>query len=97
MHKKKALRADYTYLIRGNVIVLVDLNLGGRSVRSDIKNILEHLRDELGELAGYAIICQDHLGLWHGIRLEQSRVIFYFLNESTLEQASNRLLHLIGD
>lgn len=36
-------RSDYTYEIKGDIIVITDLNLGRKSVTNDIENILDDL------------------------------------------------------
>ena len=90
-------RSDYVYTIQGNVIAIVDLNLGNRSVYHDIENIFDDLRRELKSgLSGYAIIYRDQIGNWDGILLtEQGQVDFYALKETTQEKAVKRLLHLL--
>jgi hypothetical protein len=97
---RKPFRADYTFTIEGNVIAIVDLDLGSKSVTNDIENVIEDIRAELGDLAGYAIIYRDSTGRWDGVRLINSQagfpiVHFYALNEREQHQAQARLLHVI--
>lgn len=87
--------ADYTYTIEGNVIAIVDLDLGNRSVTNDIENVLEEIRTELGNLAGYAVIYRDSMGRWDGVRLVNHTVYFYALGEANQQLAMSRLLHLV--
>lgn len=92
---RKPFRADYTYTIEGNVIAIVDLDLGSKSVTNDIENVLEDIRAELGDLAGFAVIYRDSMGRWDGVRLKNGSAYFYSLNESDQQQAQARLLHLV--
>jgi hypothetical protein len=88
-------RADYTYTIEGSVIAIIDLDQGSKSVTNDIENVLEDIRAEVGDLAGYAVIYRDSMGRWDGVRFERGLVEFYSLNETDPEQAAARLLHLL--
>ena len=87
-------RADYTYTVEGGVIVIVDLDLGGKSVTNDIDNVLDEIQAELGYLSGYSVIYRDSSGRWDGVRVKGGLVHFYSLNETNPEQAAARLLHL---
>lgn len=88
-------RADYTYTVDGNVITIVDLDQGSKSVTNDMDNVLDDIRSELGDLAGYAVIYRDSMGRWDGVRLVGRSVEFYSLNETDPERAASRLLHLL--
>lgn len=53
-------RAEYTYTLEGGIIALIDLDLGSKSLPNDrpaarMDNVLADLREELGDLAGYAV------------------------------------------
>lgn len=89
-------RADYTYTVEENIIAIVDLDMGSRSVTNDIENVLDEISAQLGGLAGYAIIYRDSQGIWDGVRLERGLAVFYGLNETELEEARRRLLHVIA-
>ncbi|GAA4461804.1 hypothetical protein GCM10023189_37710 [Nibrella saemangeumensis] len=95
MTQKSPFRADYTYTVTDNIIAIVDLDLGNRSVTNDIENVLADIRAEIGDLAGYAVIYRDSMGRWDGVRLVNGIVYFYGLNERDQEKAANRLLHLL--
>jgi len=88
-------RADYSYTVEGSVIAIIDLDQGSKSVTNDIENVLDDIRAELGDLAGYAVIYRDSMGRWDGVRLVGSSVEFYALNEADGERAAARLLHLL--
>ncbi|WP_229374392.1 hypothetical protein [Fibrella rubiginis] len=90
-------RADYTYTIEGTIIVIVDLDLGNRSVTNDIENVLDDIRLKIGDLAGYSVIYRDSMSRWDGVRLVGRTVYFYGLGETDKESAMNRLLHLIEE
>ncbi|ADB43007.1 hypothetical protein [Spirosoma linguale] len=92
---KEPFRADYTYTIEGSVISIIDLDLGSKSVTNDINNVLDDIRAEIGDLAGYAVIYRDSMGRWDGVRLVGSSTEFYALNETDGERAAARLLHLL--
>jgi len=89
------LRSDYTYTVRGNVIAIIDLNRGSRSVTTDIENILDDIRRALDrDLSGYAVIYRDSMGNWDGVRIDDKGLVeFYALRETEQEKAVTRLLH----
>ena len=89
-------RADYTYTVEGGVIAIVDLDQGSKSVTNDMANVLEDIRAELGNLAGYAVIYRDSTGRWDGVRqVGRWSIDFYSLNEADQQRAASRLLHLL--
>ena len=50
-------RADFGYSILGNVISIVDLNLGNRSETNDIEHVLRRIEDYYqGSIAGCRIM-----------------------------------------
>ena len=93
---KHPFRADYTYTVEGSVIAIVDLDQGSKSVTNDMENVLDDIRAEIGDLAGYAVIYRDSLGRWDGVRLVGRSVEFYSLNETDPERAAARLLHWLA-
>jgi hypothetical protein len=90
---KGRIRADYTYTVESSVIAITDLDRGSKSVTNDIENVLDDIRAEIGDLAGYAVIYRDSMGRWDGVRLAGRVVEFYSLNETDPERATARLLH----
>lgn len=92
---KTPLRADYTYTVEGSVIAIIDLDQGSKSVTNDIENVLDDIRAEIGDLAGYGVIYRDSMARWDGVRLERGVVEFYSLNETDPERAAARLLHVL--
>jgi len=92
---KGRIRADYTYTVEGSIIAIIDLDQGSKSVTNDIENVLDDIRAEIGDLAGYAVIYRDSMGRWDGVRLIGSSVKFYALNGTDGERAAARLLHLL--
>lgn len=94
-NRKRPFAADYTYTVDGNIIAIIDLDLGNRSVTNDVDYILEEIRAELGDLAGYSVIYRDSMGRWDGVRLIGRTVEFYSINEPTQERAQTHLLHLV--
>ena len=62
------LRADFSYAIHGNVISIVDLDLGNRSVTNDIENVLRRIEhDHQGSIADTLIIYRDSQGVRDGV------------------------------
>jgi len=94
-NRKRPFAADYTYTVEGNVIAIVDLDLGNRSVTNDIEYVLDEIRLEIGDLAGYSVIYRDSMGRWDGVRQVGQTVYFYGLGEADKENAMSRLLHLV--
>lgn len=89
-------RSDYTYTVEENLIAIVDLDQGNRSVTNDIENVLADLRADVGDLGGYFVIYRDSMGRWDGVRQRPSGLVdFYPLGETDPEQAARRLLHLL--
>ena len=43
LRRESGTHADFTYSIRGNVISIIDLNLGNRSVTNDIESVLRKI------------------------------------------------------
>ncbi|WP_077923864.1 hypothetical protein [Spirosoma sp. 209] len=99
-NRKRPFAADYTYTVDENIIAIIDLDLGNRSVTNDIDSVLEEIRAEIGDLAGYSVIYRDSMGRWDGVRLVggtpgRRAVEFYSINEPTQERAQTHLLHLV--
>jgi hypothetical protein len=54
--------ADFTYSISGNVISIVDLDLGNRSVTNDIESVLRKIEHyHQGSIGGFRIMYRDYL------------------------------------
>lgn len=88
-------RANYTYSVEDNIIAIIDLDLGNKSVTNDIDNVIDDIRTELGGLSGYCVIYRDSMGRWDGVRLVNGTIYFYVLGEANKESAMDRLLHLV--
>ena len=76
--------SDYEYEIVGNVVVIYDLNQGGRSVTNDIDNVLATIGKSV-DLTDKKIIYRDSCGVFDGVTLDAKR--FYPINKKTLEAA----------
>jgi hypothetical protein len=92
----KRAKSDYAYTVHGNVIAIVDLNLGNLSVAQDTANVLEAIKRNLGNtLSGYAVIYKDSFGNRDGVRLtEEGEIDFYALRERDMNKALKHLFHL---
>ena len=54
--------ADFTYSISGNVVSIVDLDLGNRSVTNDIESVLRKIEHyHQGSIGGFRIMYRDYL------------------------------------
>src|SRR5271165_7553402 len=54
--------ADFTYSLSGNVISIVDLNLGNRSLTNDIESVLRKIEHyHQGSIVGFNIMYRDYL------------------------------------
>jgi hypothetical protein len=57
-------QADFTYSILGNVISIIDLGLGNRSVTNDIENVLRKIEYyHQGSIAAFHIMYRDSEGI----------------------------------
>jgi hypothetical protein len=85
--------ADFTYSIFGNVISIVDLNLGNRSVTNDIERVLRKIEYyHQGSIVGFKIMYRDSEGVWDGIEWNGEHALFFALRETVEERARNKLL-----
>ena len=70
-------QADFTYSILGNVISIIDLDLGNRSVTNDIENVLRKIEYyHQGSIVGFKIMYRDSEHIWDGIHLDGKRASF---------------------
>lgn len=88
-------KANYSYRVEGMVIAIVELSEWGKSVANDLDSVLDEIQDQVGGLAGYAVVYCDRMGIWDGVRLERGLARFYELGETAFDRASTRLLHLL--
>ena len=86
-------RADYLWHIRDGVLVIIDRNLGNRSVTNDIENVLADIDRDLRQLADttrlnsmrgvlklheYDIIYADSEGRFDGVRVDKDNRFYGF-------------------
>lgn len=76
--------ADFHFEVIGNVVVIYDLDRGGRSVTNDVENVLRVIGESV-TLEEKKIIYQDSCGIFDGINLAGER--FYSVNKKTLGEA----------
>lgn len=76
--------ADFRFEVIAGVVVIYDLNQGGRSVTNDVENVLRVIGESV-PLEGKKIIYQDSSGIFDGINLTGQR--FYSVNKKTLGEA----------
>jgi hypothetical protein len=85
--------ADLTYSLSGNVISIIDLNLGNRSVTNNVENVLrkiEHFHQ--APIFGFQIMYQDSEGVWDGIHWDGEHASFFALREIEEGRARTKLL-----
>jgi hypothetical protein len=86
--------ADFTYSISGNVISIVDLDLGNRSVTNDFESVLRKIEHyHQGSIGGFRIMYRDSEGFWDGIRWDGKSASFFPLRETEEGRARNKLLN----
>jgi hypothetical protein len=85
--------ADFNYSISGNVISIVDLNLGNRSVTNDIENVLRKIEHyHQASIVPYNIMYRDSEGVWDGINRDGEHASFFALRETEEGRAREKLL-----
>ena len=86
---KPTTQSDFTYSILGNIISIVDLNLGNRSVLSVLLKI-EHYHQ--GSIASFKIMYRDSDGVWDGIDWDDQQALCFALRETDEERVSQKTL-----
>jgi hypothetical protein len=80
-------RADYTYRVVNDVLLIVDLDQGNRSVTNDMENVLATIAHREGltfaALEEYHIAYRDSDQIWDGVDISTGSVSFYSLNLRT--------------
>ena len=86
-------QADFTYAVSGNVISIIDLNLGNRSVTNDVENVLRKIEQyHQAPIFGFKIMYCDSEGVWDGINWDGEHASFFALRETEEGRARNKLL-----
>ena len=85
--------ADFIYSISGNLISIIDLDLGNRSVTNDIENVLRKIEHyHQAPIGGFHFIYRDSQGTWDGIHWNGQQASFFPLQESDEARARAKLL-----
>jgi hypothetical protein len=86
-------QAEFTYSMSPDVIAIVDLDLGHRSVTNDIENVLRKIEHyHQGPITAFKIMYRDSEGVWDGVDWDGKRASFFALREMTEERAREKLL-----
>jgi hypothetical protein len=86
-------QADFTYAVSGNVISIIDLNLGNRSVTNDVElRKIEHYHHQ-APIFGFKIMYRDSEGIWDGILWDGKSSSFFPLRETEGGRARQKLIH----
>lgn len=75
-------QSDFTWEIRKNVLVIVDLDMGNMSVTNDIHRVWRYIREQIGIIAFdelRAVIYQDSDGYFDGVKCLSESRHFYSL------------------
>jgi len=73
--------ADYSYEIEQGVLVIMDKDLGNKSVTNDMDNVIKKIAsveggiEKIQKLKG--ITYKDSMGIWDGVRIERKGVGIY--------------------
>ena len=93
LRRQVTTQADFTYSISGNVISIVDLNFGNRSVTNDIENVLRKIEHyHQGSISGFKIMYRDSEAMWDGVHWDGQRASVFALRETDERQAQKKLL-----
>jgi hypothetical protein len=85
-------QADFSYTMTLDLIKIVDLNLGNKSVTNDIENVLRKIEGwHQGSIAGFKIMYRDSDGYWDGINWNGQHATFFALRETSEAAAENEL------
>lgn len=88
--------ADFEWKIHDGVLVIVDLNEGGKSVTNDAESVLRTISDILvgkGLSLPQTIIYRDSDGIYDGLRYPAPQgVEFYVLGETNVLKAIEKAL-----
>jgi hypothetical protein len=70
-------QADFAYSMTLDLIKIVDLSLGNRSVTNDIENVLRKIEIwHQGPVTGFRIMYRDSNGYWDGVRWDGEHATF---------------------
>ena len=58
------MNANFTYEVIGKVIVVYDLDQGGKSVTNDAENVIQSIVQDIGTIKGYRVIYRDTLKMF---------------------------------
>lgn len=86
--------ADFDFTTRESVIVIRDLNGGGRSVTNDLFNVVTSIEAQVGSLSGMTLIYRDSMGIWDQIIIDEKSGTpkIVPLNETSEEAALRKVL-----
>jgi hypothetical protein len=85
--------ADFSYHFNGPVLVIIDLDLGNRSVTNDAENVLAKIEAAEGRsFTGAPILYRDSMRFWDGLQWDGETVSFFPLRETSERLAFDKLL-----
>jgi hypothetical protein len=91
-HSDVVSEANFKYTIRGDVISIVDLDLGCKSVTNDMENVLRRIEYyHQGSIARFSIIYRDSKGIWDQVNWDGEQVSFSPLDKTDQKRARDKL------
>jgi len=73
------METDYSYSIHENTILIMDEDLGGKSVTNNIVNVLKDISLNEGiNPATYNIAYKDSMGYWDGVLLSKNGIASFY-------------------
>jgi hypothetical protein len=89
------MHADFTYSFSDNVISIVDLDIGNRSVTNDISYVFRQVEQcHQGPINSYRIMYRYSCGVWDGHQMDGETAFFVSLNETDYRAARTKLCSL---
>ena len=82
---------DFDYEVMGSVVVIYDLDKGGKSVTNGIDMVLEAIAREIGGLSDKKVIYRDSQGVFDGVNTDKTKQRFFSIGEESLNLALKKI------
>lgn len=90
-------KSDYTFKVSDFILIIQDLDMGRKSVTSDMVNVLSEIKRKIGDMIhDLDIIYCDAEGIWDGVISEWtteecSDINFYHIGEMEMLEAIKKI------
>ena len=90
-------KSNYQFKITDDILHIEDLNYGGKSVTNNIENVINEIKEMIGDkIKKCHIIYKDSEGIWDGIKPlwginKCVEVDFYHIGETEFELALEKI------